>query len=104
MATSDGRILFFLPWLNHTIVGTTDSPSSISKFPAPKEDEIQWILNEVSKYLSIDLKVRRSDVLSAWTGIRPLVADPDSSNTAAISRDHTCFANLESGTVTICGK
>ena len=116
MTTSDGRILFFLPWQNHTIVGTTDTPSSIKDWPAPTEDEIQWILNEVEKYLSRDLKVRRSDVLSAWNGIRPLVAVPPPSSslskgndknanlpTASISRDHTCITNGDSNTVTITG-
>ena len=38
-----------------------------------QEEEIQWILSEVDKYLSPELQVRRSDVLSAWTGIRPLI-------------------------------
>ena len=72
-------------------------------WPAPLEDEIQWILNEVEKYLSKDLKVRRSDVLSAWNGIRPLVSDPSASDTASVSRDHTIIADKESGTTIICG-
>ena len=42
----------------------------------PPEDEIQWILNECSKYLDDGMNVRRSDVLSAWRGWRPLASDP----------------------------
>jgi glycerol-3-phosphate dehydrogenase len=44
--------------------------------PEPDETEIRWLLTEASKYLSPQLKLRRTDVLSAWSGIRPLAADP----------------------------
>jgi hypothetical protein len=42
-------------------------------FVSLQEEEIQWILKEIQKYLAPDLQIRRSDVLSAWSGIRPLV-------------------------------
>jgi len=58
MATSDGRFMFFLPWLGHTLVGTTDHPSRPSMRPVAREDEIQWVINEASKYLSKELHVR----------------------------------------------
>ena len=67
--TSDGRFLFFLPWQKHTLVGTTDTKSDAKTLPEPPEDEVQWLLNECSKYLSRDLRVRRSDVLSAWQAV-----------------------------------
>lgn len=76
-ATSDGRVIFFLPWQGNTIAGTTgmhyffvilllteilltllacylliDSPTEVTQNPLPKEEEIQWILNEVGNYLS----------------------------------------------------
>ncbi|ORX47136.1 DAO-domain-containing protein [Hesseltinella vesiculosa] len=87
-ATSDGRVIFFLPWLGNTIAGTTDSPTEVTPNPLPKEDEVQWILEEVSHYLSPDVKVRRSDVLAAWSGIRPLVRDPHAKNTESLVRNH----------------
>jgi len=59
--TSDGRFLFFLPWKNHTLVGTTDTKCPAETLPAPPEDDVQWILDECGKYLSKDLRVRRSD-------------------------------------------
>lgn len=86
--TSDGRVIFFLPWLDHTICGTTDAPCPVDREPAPTEPEIEWILKEVKHYLGSDLQVRRQDVLSAWTGIRPLVLDPNAKNTEELSRDH----------------
>ncbi|KAJ1930621.1 mitochondrial glycerol-3-phosphate dehydrogenase [Tieghemiomyces parasiticus] len=86
--TSDGRVIFFLPWQGHTIAGTTDSPAPVEANPIPKEEEIQWILDEVRGYLDSDIKVRRGDVLAAWSGIRPLVRDPAAKNTAALVRSH----------------
>lgn len=61
-STSDGRVIFFLPWEGHTIAGTTDSPSEVTWNPIPKEEEIEWILNEVKNYLSPDIRIRRGDV------------------------------------------
>ncbi|KAI5457241.1 FAD dependent oxidoreductase-domain-containing protein [Mariannaea sp. PMI_226] len=87
-STSDGRVIFFLPWQGNTIAGTTDSPSSISPNPLPDEKSIEWILGEVSHYLSPEINVRRGDVLAAWAGIRPLVKDPKAKNTESLVRNH----------------
>ena len=95
--------LFFLPWQNHTLVGTTDKKERAITNPAPPEDEVQWILNECGKYLSKDLQVRRSDVLSAWRGWRPLAADPHAPPGAPVSRDHVISENPDSGIIFIAG-
>lgn len=55
-ATSDGRVIFFLPWLKGTIAGTTDLPCQITHSPRPTEDEIQFILTEVKNYLNPDVE------------------------------------------------
>lgn len=101
-ATSDGRVIFFLPWQGNTIAGTTDAPCPITQHPRPKEEEIDWILSEVRRYLSPDINVRRGDVLSAWTGIRPLVKDPAAKNTEALVRNHLINFS-KSGLLTISG-
>ncbi|ORZ25687.1 FAD dependent oxidoreductase-domain-containing protein [Absidia repens] len=101
-ATSDGRVIFFLPWQGNTIAGTTDSPTEVTQNPLPKEDEVQWILEEVSHYLSPDVKVRRSDVLAAWSGIRPLVRDPHAKNTQSLVRNHMINVS-ENKLITIAG-
>lgn len=101
--TSDGRFLFFLPWQGSVVVGTTDKKCSAETLPYPPEDEIQWMLKECEKYLSNDLKVRRSDVLSAWRGWRPLAADPHAPPGAQVSRDHVISKNPESGVTFIAG-
>ncbi|XP_078621863.1 glycerol-3-phosphate dehydrogenase, mitochondrial-like isoform X3 [Branchiostoma floridae x Branchiostoma japonicum] len=101
-STSDGRVIFFLPWAGLTIAGTTDSPCDVTHNPMPTEKEIQFILNEIKNYLSPDVSVRRGDVLAAWSGIRPLVSDPNSKNTQSISRNHVIEVS-PSNLVTIAG-
>ncbi|CAH0522142.1 unnamed protein product [Peronospora belbahrii] len=100
--TSDGRVLFFLPWENGTLAGTTDSQSEITMLPSPTNEETDFIINEANRYLSKD--VSRSDIKSAWSGIRPLVKDPRHAggSTAKISREHVVEVS-ESNLVTIAG-
>lgn len=101
-ATSDGRVIFFLPWQGNTIAGTTDAPCTITPQPIAGEDEINWILNEIRGYLSPDINVRRGDVLAAWSGIRPLVKDPKAKNTESLVRNHLVTVS-ESGLLTCAG-
>ncbi|XP_010884402.2 glycerol-3-phosphate dehydrogenase, mitochondrial isoform X2 [Esox lucius] len=101
-ATSDGRVIFFLPWEKMTIAGTTDTPTEVTAHPIPMEEDINFILNEVRNYLSPDVEVRRGDVLAAWSGIRPLVTDPNSKDTQSICRNHIVHIS-DSGLVTIAG-
>ncbi|XP_029936217.1 glycerol-3-phosphate dehydrogenase, mitochondrial isoform X1 [Myripristis murdjan] len=101
-ATSDGRVIFFLPWERMTIAGTTDTPTEITQHPIPVEEDINFILTEVRNYLSPDVEVRRGDVLAAWSGIRPLVTDPNSKDTQSICRNHIVSIS-DSGLVTIAG-
>ncbi|CAJ0574349.1 unnamed protein product, partial [Mesorhabditis spiculigera] len=101
-ATSDGRVIFFLPWERMTIAGTTDAASELTHSPAPKDQDIEFILNEIRGYLSQDVTVRRGDVMSAWAGLRPLVKDPNKKNTASLARNHIIEVS-ESGLITIAG-
>ncbi|CAH1788191.1 unnamed protein product [Owenia fusiformis] len=87
-STSDGRVIFFLPWQKHTMAGTTDNLCSVTDNPAPTEKEVEFILNEIKNYLNADVEVRRGDVLSAWSGIRPLVSDPNKADTQSLARNH----------------
>ncbi|XP_076919904.1 glycerol-3-phosphate dehydrogenase SDP6, mitochondrial-like [Bidens hawaiensis] len=98
--TKDGRVVFMLPWLGRTVAGTTDSSTSITMLPEPHENEIEFILDAICDYLNV--KVRRTDVLSAWSGIRPLATDPRAKNTESISRDHIVCEDFP-GLVTITG-
>jgi len=99
--TSDGRVLFAIPWHGHTVVGTTDTPVAEPALePVAMEREIEFILQTASLYLA--RRPARADVLSVFAGIRPLVRMKDSGNTASLSRDHTIRIE-NSGIITICG-
>ena len=100
--TSDGRVLFAIPWHEHTVVGTTDTAIEEPSYnPLPFEEEVQFILDTAAQYLS--RPPQRSDVLSVYVGIRPLVkANGASSKTSSLSRDHTIHID-NSGLLTIVG-
>ena len=100
--TSDGRVIFFLPWQGNTIAGTTDAPCEIKQNPVAGEDEIGWILKEIRGYLQPDINVRRGDVLAAWSGIRPLVRDPKAKRTEGLVRNHL-ITTSDSGLITCAG-
>ncbi len=99
--TSDRRVLFAIPWHGHTLVGTTDTPISVPSLdPLPTEQEVQFILHTAAQYL--DKVPTKSDVLSVFVGIRPLVGTGDRMNTATLSRDHTIHID-QNGLLTIAG-
>jgi glycerol-3-phosphate dehydrogenase len=99
--TSDGRVLFAIPWHGHTLVGTTDVPLNVPILePRATEAEITFILETAADYLM--RPPTRADILSVFAGIRPLVRSGDARNTAALSRDHTIHID-GSGLITIAG-
>jgi len=98
--TSDGRVMFAIPWHDHVVVGTTDTPiDGASLDPVPFEQEIEFVLETAGQYLS--KPPSREDVLSVFVGIRPLVKG-GAGSTAALSRDHVIHID-NSGLLTICG-
>lgn len=111
MSTSDGRFLFFLPWEGNVLVGTTDLPMEPSMRPVPSETEIRWLLREAAKYLSPELKVRRKDVLSAWSGVRPIVTEDAAEllgitqrePSGSISRDFVVHRDRQSDIIYLLG-
>ena len=86
--TSDGRVLFAVPWHHTVVVGTTDTPvNEASLEPKALDNEIDFILETASAYFS--LKPERKDVLSVFAGLRPLAAPQrDHQKTKEISRSH----------------
>jgi glycerol-3-phosphate dehydrogenase len=99
--TSDGRVLFAIPWHGHVLVGTTDTPVSAAALePVAMEQEIDFILSTAGQYLA--KPPRREDVMSVFAGIRPLVRAEGVASTAALSRDHVIHID-RSGLMTICG-
>jgi glycerol-3-phosphate dehydrogenase len=99
--TTDGRVMFAIPWHGHTVVGTTDTAiDDVTLEPRPQEDEIEFILETAGRYLQ--RPVTRADVSSVFVGIRPLVRSGTGANTASLSRDHTIHVD-PSGLLTVAG-
>ncbi len=107
--TADGRVLFAVPWLGKTVLGTTDTPrQDLPREPVPFADEVAFILGESARYLA--RAPTRADVRSVWVGLRPLVKpsargdDEDGlpGATKSISREHTVVVGA-SGLVTVTG-
>jgi glycerol-3-phosphate dehydrogenase len=99
--TPDGRVMFAVPWHDCVVVGTTDTAvDSIQLEPRPMDEEIGFILTNAAQYLS--KQPNRSDALSVFAGLRPLVKVGDAKSTAAMSRDHTILIS-NSGLLTIAG-
>jgi glycerol-3-phosphate dehydrogenase len=98
--TEDGRVLFAVPWHDRVVIGTTDTPvDRVALEPRPLPQEIDFLLEHAS--LHLERRPGRSDVLSAFAGLRPLVAH-GSEATAAISREHAIVISA-SGLVTVTG-
>jgi glycerol-3-phosphate dehydrogenase len=99
--TADGRVLFAVPWHDHVIVGTTDTPLDTKSLePRALQEERDFILTHACKYLTKDPSPE--NVLSIYAGLRPLVKSGDSSDTAALSREHTILISA-SGLITLTG-
>jgi glycerol-3-phosphate dehydrogenase len=99
--TSDGRVMFAIPWHGHTLVGTTDTPMTQAPLePVAMEKEIEFMLETAALYL--EKKPTKEDILSVFAGIRPLAKVGDGTNTAALSRDHTIHID-KSGLLSIAG-
>lgn len=100
--TSDGRVLFAVPWHEKVVVGTTDTPiDNITLEPRALEQEIEFILATAATYLT--QKPERKDVLSIYAGLRPLAAPAkEGKSSKEISRRHKIIVSA-SNLITITG-
>lgn len=96
--TEDGRVVFVLPWLGGTLVGTTDDPATVVDHPKVTEEEIGYVLRQVRPYLG---DIPRGAVRASWSGLRPLIARPEA-DTARLARDHL-IQESASGLLTLTG-
>jgi glycerol-3-phosphate dehydrogenase len=100
-STSDGRVLFVVPWHNHLLAGTTDTPvETHSLEPVALEQEVEFVLETLQGYLT--KKPEKKDILSIFAGLRPLVQPDKAQGTKEISRDHKLSIS-ESNLITITG-
>jgi len=100
--TSDGRVLFAVPWHNRVVVGTTDVEKQHAELEPLAEDvEVEYILETARLYM--DHAPERSDVLAVFTGLRPLAAPAaDGKKTKEISRGHKILIS-KGGLITLTG-
>ena len=100
-STSDGRVLFAVPWHDHLLVGTTDTLiETHSLEPVALQSEIDFIMETLQGYLK--KKPSKSDILSIFAGLRPLVQPDKEKGTKEISRDHKLSIS-KSNLITITG-
>jgi len=100
--TSDGRVLFVIPWHGCAVIGTTDTQvAEVSEEPRALESEIEFLLNTAGAYLA--KKPTRRDVRCVFAGLRPLAAPKDGEKrTKEISRSHKILVS-EAGLVSLIG-
>ena len=88
-STSDGRIAFFMNFKGKTLIGGTDVKCKVEDLIKPTEEDLNFLIHEANYFTDHNLKLTKKDVLSVWTGIRPLVKDLSKSSTEKICRKHT---------------
>ena len=99
--TSDGRVLFAVPWKNYVVVGTTDTQiKSSSAEPKALAQEVDFILKNASKYMTN--KPKRDDIKSVFAGLRPLAATSNKKSTKEVSRSHKIDIS-PSGLISVLG-
>jgi glycerol-3-phosphate dehydrogenase len=99
--TSDGRVLFAIPWQGRALLGTTDTTvDAVSEEPRALESEIDYVLDTARQYLAE--APQRKDVRSVFAGLRPLVDAAAGESTAQLSREHAIRVS-PSGLLSISG-
>lgn len=86
--TSDGRLMFLVPWHDRVLVGTTDTAAGDIDKPIASDDDVAFLLEHCQRYLNADLK--REDILSTFAGYRPLIRSKNASEATSgkLSRSH----------------
>lgn len=99
--TEDGRVIFAVPWQGRLLVGTTDTEWKPGEPLEVTAEEIEYLLRQLNPYLQTPR--RREQVVSAYAGIRPLVAASDAVDTKKLIRDDEVEYDAASGLVSILG-
>jgi glycerol-3-phosphate dehydrogenase len=94
---AEKSVLFFIPWGERWIVGTTDTDFSGDRAePAATEEDVEYILASANRVLARPLA--RADVIAVYAGLRPLVTAPAGNGSKAakpttkLSREHVVDA------------
>jgi glycerol-3-phosphate dehydrogenase len=99
--TDDGRVIFAIPWLGRLLVGTTDEETTLQDEMEVKAEEAEYLLKQLNRYLVHPL--RKSQIVSGFAGMRPLVASDNSRGTKELIRDHEVEIDSSSGLISVLG-
>jgi len=85
---TDKRVLFAIPWQDFTVIGTTDvfdekPPEEV----CVSQEEVEYLLKVTQEFFPKS-NLKKSDIVSTWSGLRPLVSPPEGAGASAVSRDH----------------
>lgn len=100
---TEKSVLFVIPWGDHWVVGTTDTPWDLGlEHPAATRADIDYILDRVNEVLRDPLT--DDDIVGVYVGLRPLLApaDGEAQSTTRLSREHQVARPLP-GLVTVAG-
>lgn len=99
-ATDDGRVLFMLPFFQHTLVGTTDTPCELPAAAVPSDAEKDYLLDYVRRWFP---QLNNLRVSSCWAGGRPLLKPNGAERSSSrVVREHE-VETLPSGLVSVMG-
>jgi glycerol-3-phosphate dehydrogenase len=102
LTAKDGRVMFAIPWGKRTIIGTTDTDESEGPDGLEASGaDVDYLLETANSHFPT-LNATRADVISTWSGLRPLMGDPDSESASDVSREHAIL-NIDPGLVAIVG-
>lgn len=97
----EGRSIFALPWLGHTLVGTTDNDyEGPLDHVMPAESDVDYLLDAVNSFFGTALE--QQDITGAFAGVRPLISTGDPRKSVDISRKAELY-ETSSGLITITG-
>lgn len=99
--TDDGRIIFAIPWLGRLLVGTTDEETTLMDEMAVREEEAEYLLKHLNRYLVRPLTKDR--IVSGFAGMRPIVASGKARGTKELIRDHEVEVESSSGLISVLG-
>jgi glycerol-3-phosphate dehydrogenase len=99
--TTDGRVVFAIPWFGSLLVGTTEDEAKVSDDMVVTPAEVDYLLGQVNRYLDVSLSA--ADVQAAFAGLRPLVASKGAVHTKKLIRDHEVEVDENSGLISVLG-
>ncbi|MEM8500075.1 MAG: glycerol-3-phosphate dehydrogenase/oxidase [Pseudomonadota bacterium] len=98
----DGRAVFVFPWEGTTVIGTTDLDHSgnLDTEASISDEEVSYLLAIISDQFP-GSKVSRANVISSWSGVRPVIGADKAVDASKERRDHAVWS--DNGLITVSG-